>query len=142
MNLEPKISFDYTLTTEERFSFRRFLENFIDQFNSLEPREIENMFDVKFEAFGIARDEKFNLHQFFEFVSTNRQNKILEWYRFPELKVRKKDGFFFVNGSMEVLNDKMLMMEGEIDMEALYFPIEEEYKFLFFTFSPRLVVSF
>lgn len=142
INFESKISFDYSFSTEERFAFRRFVEQFIFTLNSGHVDELSRFFDDRFEAFGFSLSERFNSEKFVHFLEENRKRKLMTWFRLPVLTAKKKDGIFFLNGSMEVLNEEMLVMEGEVDLEAVYFSEDVGFKFLFFTFSPRMRVSF
>ena len=141
INLESKISFDYSFSTEERFAFRRFVEQFIFTLNSGHVDELSRFLDDRFEAFGFAFGERFNDENFIHFLRENRERNVMTWFRLPVLTAKKKDEIFFLNGSMEVLNEEMLVMEGEVDMEAVSCSEGEGFKFLFITFSPRMRLS-
>lgn len=134
VNLETKFKFDYSLSTEERFSFRRFLEQFVKDFNEEDLTDLEEKLATWFEVYGLTTDVM-KLARFLKFIGEERTSGGIVWYRFPELKVRKKNDMFEVNGSMEALNSRTLFLEGEVDMKCVF--TSDGYKVTFLAFSPR-----
>lgn len=142
INLDFKFTFDYTLTTEERFSLRKWLEKFVYALNYGNLDEVADFLDVGFGNVGLTEYSKLGKQEFVNFVVENRIPSGFLWYRFSEIKTKKKNGIFLLNGSMEVLNEKMLLLEGEMVGEVLFFENDSCFRLLNLELSPRLRVRF
>lgn len=139
INIEINFKVDYSLNTEERFALRKWLQLCVSELNSPSD-ELEYMFAKNFEAYGMNLKETFNKKSFLKFLTSQKQIENFKYFRMPNLSLKKKNERYFANGSLEILNDKMLLMEGEVELQ-IDKNIYDDFEILFWTFSPRLRIS-
>lgn len=133
---ETTLDFDNTVTTEERFEMRKFINNFIVSVNDKNQYDVEDDIADGFVAQGISEF----IMQKPQLVGTlyrkffGRKNNYM-W--FPKLKLTKNKNLFYLYGTYEEYQQGILSTEGDIEMKVTY-DSDGKFQFVSWNFFPRM----
>ncbi len=136
LNTEITLDFDNTVSTEDRFVIRHFIEDFVDVVNNQSQDILDKMISDSVIAEGFSEfvlQKKQLLEMFYKKFFGRRHNFI----RFPDLKLSFNNSLYKVTGTYEEYTEEILGAVGSIEMFLLK-DDEGIYSFVGFKFFPRM----
>ncbi len=132
---ESKTDFDYSVSTEDRFALRHWLEDFVAAINHNDRGMYEGLLnsDLVIEGFTEGLMDR---TQYLDWLHEREQQKIVHVLRFPALKIKYKYRLFHLVGTYEEFISGILSFEGTVEM--LIIKDEDNFKLSALKFFPRL----
>lgn len=138
IDTESKMDFDRTLSTEERFAFRKWFQEFIHAQNSGNEGELGLYLADMLKVEGFL-PESMGPAQYAEFLIDRSSQDKKFVTRYPSMKVSFRHFLFHMRGTFEGYTDNILSHEGTIEVTVV--KQEEGFKLLYQKFYPRLMVA-
>lgn len=134
---ETIINSDNSVSTEDRFLIRKFLEDFIEQIAKKEFDKCAQGLDESFVAEGFYDYPVFK--KVFLSRLINRAKLPNAFIRLPQLKVFHVKKIFKLHGTYEEYSENVLVTEGSVDLVLMKF--EKTFKILKIVFYPRMLLK-
>ncbi len=130
------MDFDRTVSTEDRFALRRWLEGYIDKLNNREG-ELVGLFsdNCQIEGFSNEPMERDSFSQ----MMYDRHNRNNHLARYSELRIKFKNDLYHISGTYEEYLDGVLVTDGTMEFSIM----KEEENFLIVKqkFYPRMMLA-
>lgn len=135
MSLETILDFNNTVTIEERFDIRKFVNLFTVTVNDKNQEEVEQFIADGFVAEGLSEFamQKPQLIGTFYRKFFGRKNNYM-W--FPKLKLSSNKGTYHLDGTYEEYQQGILSTEGDIKIDLK--KTETSYELISWKFFPRM----
>lgn len=133
--VELTLDFDNTVTTEDRFSIRHFLEDFIDIINNQSQDELSEMISgaATAEGFSDFVMQKQEILNMFYSKFFGRRNSYIN---FSKLKLTFDKRLFQIRGEYEEYSEGILAAAGSIQISLV--KNDDSFEFVTFKFYPRM----
>lgn len=135
--MEPQFRFDNSLTSEERFRFRKWIQEFSHALTQCDQSLISSFLASNFTSLGLS-DAKLNKTAFTMLMSSQKRKSQNRLCFFTELRIFGRETDFSILGSYAETEHKELVLEGGIDIKVQK---DQEFKIQKLNFSPRLKIS-
>lgn len=135
---DSRMDFDYSVSTENRFALRNWLDRFVEAVNYNDKPIYEEMISVNFKATGF-REDQLDRESFLNFISRPTKQKTVRIIRMPELTIKFRQGQYLTMGTFEQFNDGILSYEGTA--ETVISQDEDKFCFEKIEFFPRLKIK-
>ncbi len=132
---ETKLDFDQTVTDEDRFAIRRFVQSFADAENAGDVEKLNQYISDSTVIEGFS-DLPYMKAEFISVVSRWSEKKSKRVMRFPKLKLSYSRYLFHLTGTYEEFIDNILATEGTIEMALV--KTEDSFQFVKIIFYPRM----
>lgn len=132
---ETKLDFDQTVTDEDRFAIRRFVQSFADAENAGDVEKLNQYISDSTVIEGFS-DLPYMKAEFISVVSRWSEKKSKRVMRFPKLKLSYSRYLFHLTGTYEEFIDNILATEGTIEMALV--KTEDSFQFAKIIFYPRM----
>jgi len=132
---ETKLDFDQTVTDEDRFAIRRFVQSFADAENAGDVEKLNEYISDSTVIEGFS-DLPYMKAEFISVVSRWSEKKSKRVMRFPKLKLSYSRYLFHLTGTYEEFIDNILATEGTIEMALV--KTEDSFQFVKIIFYPRM----
>jgi hypothetical protein len=135
-NLETSLDFNNTVTTEERFEIRKFINSFVSTVNDKHQDSIEHFIADGFVAEGLSEFamQKPQLLGTFYRKFFGRKNNYM-W--FPKLKLSYTNNLYRLDGTYEEYQQGILSAEGDVKVD-LKKTEDQGYVLIGLKFFPRM----
>lgn len=136
--VELTLDFDNSVTTEDRFSIRHFLENFVDVVNNQSQESLEEMISKGATAEGFTEfvlQQPQILEMFYKKFFGRRRSYI----SFSKLKLTFSNFLFHISGDYEEYSEGILTTAGTIELAIM--KTEDGYQVVKLKFYPRMRMS-
>jgi hypothetical protein len=135
ISTESKMDFDYSVTTEDRFALRKWLEQLVEAVNYNDREVYAPMLGDQLIVEGFS-DEPMDQAAYLAFLEQRGSQKSARVIRFPDLSIKFHHYLYHLRGTYEEFVDGILSYEGSIDMTVA----KQEDSFILVTvkFYPRL----
>ncbi|MES3037712.1 MAG: hypothetical protein V4736_07380 [Bdellovibrionota bacterium] len=132
------MDFDYSVTTEQRFALRTWLEQLVEAINSNDRERCADFFDPYLLVEGF-NEQPLNKEQYLTWLEERKNDKTVHVMRLPQLKIKLKGKLYRLNGTYEEFIDGILSYEGT--MEMIVTSADDGFKLASMIFFPRLRVA-
>ena len=137
MDTESAMKFDYSIKTEDRFAFRKWLQNWINQFEKKPLPHIDLCLAKDFVGAGFA-DHELNAEQFTSLMAKLAHPKKVVMVRMPDVEVTNNDFLFHAKGTLEIYVDKLVCFDGDFVCKVK--AVDDSFEFVQMTFYPRMTM--
>ena len=138
VDTESIIKFDYSVSTENRFAVRKWLQRFVDEQNTRGMGVWESALTEKVLIEGFT-DEPLTRDAFVDFMKQIHKAGQQITVRFPQLTISYNRFLYDVHGTMELYIEGVLSLEGTF--ESRVSEVEEVFQFAWFKLYPRMALQ-
>jgi hypothetical protein len=138
VDTESNIKFDYSVSTENRFAVRKWLQHFVDDQNTKGLGVWESALTKTALIEGFS-DEALSKSSFVEFMKQIHAASRSVIVRFPELTISYSRFLYDVEGNMELYIDGVLSLEGTFESRVA--ESEGEFQFAWIKLYPRMTLQ-
>jgi hypothetical protein len=139
ISTDSKMDFDRSVSTENRFALRNWLEGLVKAINYNDRNAYRHMLGENLIVEGFS-DGPMDHETYFMFLQQRGKQKVIRVVRYPELAIRCKNSHYYISGRYEEFFNGILSYEGNIEM--ILVKGEEGFKLVSQIFYPRLKVSY
>jgi|GEM_PF-4139197 len=131
------MKFDHSIGTEPRFAFRKWLQNWINQFQKRPITDIDLSLSNDFVGAGFA-DHELSSEQFTTLITKLAHPNKAVLVRMPKVEVSNNHFLYSAKGTLEIYVDKLVCFDGDFVCKVK--AIDETFEFVQMTFYPRMTM--
>ena len=139
LDTESKMSFDRTVSTEERFALRKWFDQFVELQNNHDLVEFNSMLSDALIVDGFT-DITLYKQSYLDFLKPIIFDQESSQARYPKLNFSYQGFLFHASGDFEIYLDGVLACEGEISFEIK--KTDDKFEVVRKKFSPRMMLAF
>ena len=138
LNTESDMRFDASITTEDRFAIRRWLQALVDGLNKSDLTLLEQSCaeELVVEGFNEAVFGKLEYLAYIRQIFSEKNKALI---RYPEMAVSYNRYLFDARGTLELFVDGILSMEGTIEFKIQ--KVDDHFQFMLIKFYPRMMLA-